>query len=201
MQLIKHYNITALPICIHRRDHSRYSFPPGVYNPTLSTSINLPPHHFQMATLPEQEVFDQWWDQALDIALTRTKTFILDAKMGLDADVNATDDLVYDTDDSEATPIFHKTAHTNLQYHKFLRFADDLLPFVDPVLLASQTPAKSKIIRCPCQFCPSTSKFRFKSYRDLRRHARRSSFSSGHNEHDVLDFFIGALLSRVTSSY
>jgi hypothetical protein len=153
------------------------------------------------SSLLDQDIFDQWWEQALVTALSRTKTFILDAKMGFDQETNAADDLVYDTDDSDATPVFRKSPHIHLQYHKFLKFADDLSDFPDPLLVASEFPSKNKIIQCPCRACPPTAKNPFKSYRDLRRHARRSSLSNVHNEHDVLDFYIGAILSCVSSSY
>jgi hypothetical protein len=126
----------------------------------------------------DPEIFDQWWDQALAISVSRTKTFILDAKMGLDPEFDAADDLVYDTDDSDATPVFRKSPHSHLQYHQFVKFANALRDFPDPLVVASQVPSKYKNIQCPCQACPATAKNRFKSYRDLRRHARRSSLST-----------------------
>jgi hypothetical protein len=112
----------------------------------------------------DPEIFDQWWDQALAISVSRTKTFILDAKMGLDPEFDAADDLVYDTDDSDATPVFRKSPHSHLQYHKFVKFADALRDFPDPLVVASQVPSKYKNIQCPCQACPATAKNRFKSY-------------------------------------
>ncbi len=94
-----------------------------------------------------QAVFDQWWDQALDIALARTKAFILHAQMGFDAERPMLRcDLVCDTDDSDAAPVFLTSPHTHLQHHKFLKFAEDLCDFPDPVLLASQFSSRNEII-------------------------------------------------------
>jgi hypothetical protein len=47
--------------------------------------FQLTPHN-KMSSLFDPELFDLWWDQALEIVLSRTKTFIWDAQMGMDAE-------------------------------------------------------------------------------------------------------------------
>ena len=143
---------------------------------------------------------NQWWEQVLDAALGLTKNFILDAKMGLNTEVNAADDLACVAKDSNATLVFCRSSQTHLHCCKFFQLADGLCAFLEPAVLTSPAPAKTEIIQCPCRLCLAAVKCRFKSCSDLRRHARRSSLSNGHNERNVLDFFIGALLSRVLSS-
>ena len=51
-------------------------------------------------------MLNQSWDQALEITLSLNETFILDAKIGLDADTNATENFDDDTDQANATPNF-----------------------------------------------------------------------------------------------